>query len=105
MTIERFWLKGTFKISLFQPPAIGRDASHVTRLLTALLRDLSPRTLPSRSLKTSKSAVLKRRVLSLLCAVLAAVSVELQHFMVTAAKAASDLHIPHKLLLVFILCN
>jgi len=34
-TIEQFWLKGTFKVILFQPPVIGRDTSHLTRLLKA----------------------------------------------------------------------
>ena len=64
-------------------------------------RALSHGTLPSRSLKRPKSALLKSRVVSLLCALLAALRIlELYHFWVTAAKAALELHIPHQPLLV-----
>jgi len=55
------------------------------------------------SLKRPKSALLKSRIVSLLCTLLTALSskdLELHHFMVTAAKAALDLHVSHQSLLV-----
>lgn len=64
-------------------------------------RSSSHGTLPRKSLNTVKSAFLNFKAVSLLCIFLTALRIlSFPHFMVTAARAAFDLHIPHRSLLI-----
>lgn len=59
-------------------------------------RALAHKILPSRSLNKSKAALLKSRVeILLICPAPSTQDPEFNHSMVTAVKAASDLHLSH----------
>lgn len=74
-------------------PELGKGDFWILISFLGPSRALSQGTAPSRSWR-SQSALLKSRVVSLLCTLLA--TLELHHSMVTAAKAALKLRIPHQ---------